>query len=116
MAFRRSFGLRLWAARYNGALESAYQQGFGHICDDFDDPALRDRNFTYLTADGVAGTIQWEGFREAVDDLCYAATLDGVIAQIGPDRAKLAAEARVQMAYWITKLWGPTPYTPPGSG
>jgi hypothetical protein len=133
MLYRRNFGLRLWAAGYDGAMDYAYQHGFGHVWNDFDDKTYRDHNFTYPTVNGVVDTIEWEGFREAVDDLRYMTTLECVIAQATPSKPVLVAQARawvqqpdlasqdldevrVQMATWITKLEGPTPYVPPGGG
>ena len=42
---------------------------------DFDHERFRDHVFAYPTSAGVIDTIQWEGFREAVDDVRYLATL-----------------------------------------
>ncbi len=72
--YRRNFGLQLWQNDYDGAMNFAYQLGFGHIWNDFDDED-RDHNFTYPTANGVIDTIQWEGQREGVDDVRYLTTL-----------------------------------------
>ncbi len=73
--FRRNFGLVLWQADFDGAMDYAYQRDFEHVWNDFDDDRYRDHNFTYPTAHGVIDTVQWEGFREAVDDTRYMATL-----------------------------------------
>jgi len=73
--YRRNFGLLLWQAGYDGAMDYAYQHSFGHGWNDFDSPQYRDHNFTYQTVDGVIDTIQWEGFREGVDDVRYVTTL-----------------------------------------
>ena len=53
----------------------AYQHAFGHIWNDFDSTKFRDHVFAYPTTDGVIDTIQWEGFREAVDDIRYLTIL-----------------------------------------
>lgn len=118
--YRRNFGLRLWAAGYDGATDYAYQHGFHHVWNDFDDKSYRDHNFTYPTLDGVVDTIQWEGFREGVDDVRYATTLAHLVkdaAQTSPAVAEartwltspeMAAgnldEARTKMSQWIDQL------------
>ncbi|MFO7976426.1 MAG: hypothetical protein R6V12_17525 [Candidatus Hydrogenedentota bacterium] len=119
--YRRNFGLVLWKAGYDGAMDYAYQHGFGHIWNDFDHETYRDHNFTYPTVNGIIGTIQWEGFREAVDDVRYAGTLMRCIEEAPPEKGALAAEAwlwldsvdvesadlyavREEMADWITRL------------
>ncbi len=94
--YRRNFGLALWKAGYDGACDYAYQHGFGDIWDDFDSRSYRDHNFSYPPVDGVIDTIQWEGFREGVDDVRYVATLLAAIeeAKADPARRKLAEETR----------------------
>jgi hypothetical protein len=92
--YRRNFGLVLWKAGFDGAMDYAYQHGFHHVWNDFDDTRYRDHNFTYPTVDGVVGTIQWEGFREAVDDVRYVTTLEQAIADAAPAQRAVAAKAR----------------------
>ena len=60
-----------------------YQWAYGHIWNDFDSKRFRDHCFAYPTANGVVGTIQWEGFREGVDDVRYINTLEMAIARAG---------------------------------
>jgi hypothetical protein len=83
-------------------MDYAYQHGFGHVWNDFDDPTYRDHVFAYPTFHGVIGTIQWEGFREGVDDVRYLATLLKRIedAKADPARKPLASEA----AQWVATL------------
>ena len=119
--YRRHFGLVLWKAGFDGGMDFAYQWSMGHIWNDFDDPHYRDHNFTYPTVNGVVGTVQWEGFREAVDDVRYVTTLEKAIAGASEPKRALAAQARAwletvdvetadlyqtraQMAEWILKL------------
>ncbi|MCD4728092.1 MAG: hypothetical protein K8R46_10550, partial [Pirellulales bacterium] len=120
--YRRNYGLALWKAGYDGACDYAYQHGFGDIWDDFDSKKYRDHNFTYPTVDGVIDTIQWEGFREGVDDVRYLTTLLKLIERTKANLAKqqLAAEAekwvatmdvagdldglRTKMVEWILRL------------
>jgi len=75
--YRTNYGFALWNANYDGAMDFAYQQNYGHIWNDFDSVSshYRDQVFTYPTSNGVIDTIQWEGFREGVDDTRYLATL-----------------------------------------
>ena len=120
--YRRNFGLALWKAGYDGACDYAYQHAFGNVWDDFDNRSYRDHVFAYPTADGVVDTIQWEGFREGVDDVRYLTTLLKAIEQAKASNARqpLAAEAerwlramdvngdldalRARMVAWILRL------------
>ena len=121
--YRRSYGLMLWQRGEDGACTYAYQHAFGEsIYDDFDHPAYRDHVFAYPTVDGVIDTVQWEGFREGVDDVRYLTTLLKVIQEAkGRKRNRALAERaekwlqdleleedldalRRQMAQWIQQL------------
>jgi hypothetical protein len=77
--FRLNYGLVLWANDYDGAMPYAYEHCFGSCWNDIDDPAYRDQNLTYPTADGVIDTLAWEGLREAVNDVRYLGTLEDLI-------------------------------------
>ena len=80
--FRLHYGLELWQNDYDGAMDYAYQHSMGDIWNDFDyddGNKWRDLVFAYPTANGVIDTIQWEGFREGVDDVRYLATLQNTI-------------------------------------
>jgi hypothetical protein len=119
--YRRNFGLALWKAGFDGAMDYAYQHGFNHVWNDFDDKTYRDHNFTYPTVSGVIPTLAWEGFREGVDDVRYVTTLEQAIraapaarrqdaaaatqwlAALDPATADLDA-ARTAMATWINRL------------
>lgn len=79
LVYRRNYGLRLWQAGYDGAMDYAYQHGFGFVWNDFDHDEFRDHNFTYPTSTGVISTIAWEGFREGVDDVRYINVLEALI-------------------------------------
>ena len=81
LLYRYNFGLALWKADYDGAMDFAYQWAYGHIWNDFDSERFRDHCFAYPTVNGVVGTIQWEGFREGVDDVRYINTLEQVIEE-----------------------------------
>ena len=94
--YRRNFGLVLWQAGFDGAMDYAYQHGFGHVWNDFDSDRYRDHNFTYPTVNGVVDTIQWEGFREAVDDVRYLATQLKAIENCEDPRAKAEAHGWIE--------------------
>lgn len=89
LVYRRNYGLRLWQAGYDGAMDYAYQHGFGFVWNDFDHEEFRDHNFTYPTSTGVIDTIAWEGFREGVDDVRYINVLESLI-----ESERLSADAR----------------------
>jgi len=93
--FRRNYGLLLWKAGFDGAMDYAYQHGFGHVWNDFDSTHYRDHNFAYPTVNGVVGTVQFEGYREACDDVRYLATLLSAIEGCRDPNAKAAAQAWV---------------------
>jgi len=79
--YRRNYGLLLWQREYDGAMDFAYQCSFGNIWNDFDHSVHRDHNFVYPTVTGVIDTIQWEGFREGVDDVRYLTTLIDLVEE-----------------------------------
>lgn len=93
---RRNFGLLLWQEDYDGAMTYAWQDSFGHGWNDFDHVEMRDFNFAYPTTDGVIDTIQYEGFREAVDDTRYLAALEAAIDATAADTADVDA--------WLAEL------------
>ena len=54
----------------------AYQFRYGgSVWNDYDHASYRDHVYAYPSIDGVIDTIQWEGFREGVDDTRYVASL-----------------------------------------
>lgn len=81
LTFRRNYGLYLWQMGYDGAMPYAYQHGMQDVYSDFDDEMYRDHCMTYPTANGVIDTIQWEGFREGINDLKYLATLEALVTE-----------------------------------
>lgn len=88
--YRKNYGLLIWENNYDGAMDYAYQHTFGNGWDDFDDLRLRDLNFTYPTENGVIDTVEWEGYREGVDDIRYLTLLL---------ERKTAEEVR-KMSFW----------------
>lgn len=73
--YRKNYGYELIVKDYDGAMIYAYQHAFGNIWNDFDSKNYRDHVFAYPTSNGVIETVQWEGLRQAVNDVRYASTL-----------------------------------------
>ena len=96
--YRRNFGLLLWQAGYDGAMNFAYYWPFGSVWNDFDHASYKDHCMVYPTKTGVIDTIQWEGWREGADDCRYLATLLKAIGKAGDTGA--ARRAR----QWVDKL------------
>ena len=69
--YRRNFGLLLWQYDYDGAMTYVYRWAWGDFCR----KNYKQHNMVYATVDGVIDTIQWEGYREGVDDIRYLTTL-----------------------------------------
>jgi hypothetical protein len=105
--YRKNYGFELWNAGYDGEMNYAYQHGFGSsIWNDFDHSRYRDHVFAYPTTDGVIDTVQWEGFREAIDerpvehDLSrHRADLFGgrSISPLGAHRCGMGSACRTQL-------------------
>jgi len=97
--YRRNFGLSLWQADYDGAMDFAYQCSYCNIWNDFDHYHYRDHNFAYPTQDGVIDTIQWEGWREGADDVKYLTTLLELI-----EEAKAEGKDTSDAENWLADL------------
>lgn len=91
LLYRYNYGLALWKADYDGSMTFAYQYAYGHIWNDFDSEKFRDHVFAYPTVNGVVGTLQWEGFREGVDDVRYITTLEQAIEEAAESETALEA-------------------------
>ncbi len=101
--YRRNFGLLLWSVNYDGAMTYAYQHSFGHGWNDFDSDRYRDHNMAYPAVDGIIGTVQWEGYREASDDVAYLTTLLNLIDEAEAEGGPAAARAQ-NAREWIETL------------
>ncbi len=76
--YRRNFGLLLWSHGYAGGMTWAWYGNCSEDAwDDFGPESFnyRDMNMVYPTRNGAVDTIQWEGWREGVDDCRYIGTL-----------------------------------------
>jgi len=104
MLYRRNYGLRLWKAGYDGAMDYAYQHSMGNIWDDGDHPTYRDHVFAYPTANGLIDTIAWEGYYEGVTDVRYLATLEAAIHKAETSGSESARQTAKQADQWIKGL------------
>ncbi|MCX6149929.1 MAG: hypothetical protein NTX22_05325 [Ignavibacteriales bacterium] len=80
--YRRNYGIALLQAGYDGAMNYAYQKNYGSFWNDWDGATYREQCFTYPVSNGIISTIQWEGFREGIDDVRYLSTLLNKIDQL----------------------------------
>jgi hypothetical protein len=102
--YRRSYGLMLWKADYDGAMDFCYWHPSGYVWNDFDDRNVRGFCYVYPTANGVIDTIAWEGFREAMDDIRYATTLRLAIEK-GKNSQKSQLQDKARSAEkWLGQL------------
>lgn len=95
--YRRNYGLVLWQNDFDGAMPYAYQDAAGLIWNDFDQEPYRDHVFAYPTVNGVIDTIAWEGFREAIDDNRYIATLEELISSSSDPEDSEVVSARAYL-------------------
>jgi hypothetical protein len=102
--YRRNFGLLLWKNEYDGAANNAYQQSFGFTWNDFDHPKYSGHTMAYPAMDGPIDTIQWEGYREAVDDVRYITTLQKMIAEAEKSGSAGAKESARAANEYLKKL------------
>ncbi|MDD4477322.1 MAG: peptidoglycan-binding protein [Patescibacteria group bacterium] len=98
--FRRNYGLSLWQNGYDGTMNWAYQSGVNNIWNDFDYATSNDFVFAYPTVNGVIDTLQWEGMREAVDDVKYVTLLQNLIATNKASGAKPTQNAE----NWVANM------------
>jgi hypothetical protein len=97
---RRNHGLLVWKSRCDGVTEYLYtmERAWLEAASTWTGAAGDGvHSMVYRTTDGVIDTIQWEGYREGIDDVRYVTTLQQAIAKAknSPDkaRASYAAEA-----------------------
>ena len=68
--YRKAYGFSLWLDYFDGVCNYAYQTGQPGW-NDWADPKWRPHNMTYPTVGKPISTLQWEGWREAIDDSRY---------------------------------------------
>ena len=98
--YRRNYGLALWTAGYSGGMDFCYT---GNDWNDFNNAEYRDHNMVYPSADRMIDTIQWEGYREGVDDVRYLSTLLRAIEEAKKGRGALRRRAR-EAEEWVRSI------------
>jgi hypothetical protein len=73
--YRRNYGIRLYVAGYDGAMDYEYQSHGEYAWDDFHSDHYRHHTFAYPALGKPVDTMQWEGWREGCDDIRYLTTL-----------------------------------------
>ena len=100
---RRQNGLGAWLNGYSALCNYAHH--LGPYNDDSE--TYKPMVFAYGTADGVIDTLQWEGFREGIDDIRYATLLMALAREAeksGDIEVRyLAGKAKVLLARFDTK-------------
>ncbi|MDP4191174.1 MAG: hypothetical protein Q8858_06415 [Bacteroidota bacterium] len=97
--YRRNYGIALWKAGYDGEMDYAYQKNYGSIWNDFDNNRYREETFTYPTSDGIISTVQWEGFRQGVNDVRFLSTLLNKI-----DKLKQQGKKTSELEKWVNSI------------
>lgn len=100
--FRRNYGLALWKAGYDGAINYAYSCSYGlSAWNEFDHTDSSDyryrgtQGFALSTSNGLVGTVAWEGFAAGVNDVRYVTALIREIKKAKrAGRRKAAREAQ----------------------
>ncbi len=106
--FRRNFGVLLWQYNYDGAMTYIYHNAtiqnnlginnpgiiswassWNDFCKNPD--TSKQMNMVYPTANGIIDTLQWEGYREGMDDIRYINTL---VEYISKAKSSKKAQAR----------------------
>ena len=109
-SYRYYFGHWLAQSGMDGSHTYVYQHGMGpseflgRIWDDFDGERYRSLAFIYPTIDGVVDTMQWEGVREAVDDIRYLTALRKAIAAVKKSGKPAAVKLAEQSEVWLLEM------------
>ena len=105
LLYRRNYGWKLFKSNFDGSFDFAYQAFYGSnessgvIWNDFAMPVGNHRTqiYAYPTTNGCVDTVQYEGLREAINDMRYLATLQKAIND-HPGTAATAAKT------WISQV------------
>ncbi|NOX55745.1 MAG: hypothetical protein GXP27_15150 [Planctomycetes bacterium] len=94
--FRRNYGTAMWRAGYTGMMLWTYQSNpTATLFNDFCYDNYRNCTLAFPITGGLLATVQWEGLREAVDDMRYLRTLQ---------KAADAAGRRSEIDRWLRSL------------
>ena len=92
---RRQYGLGPWRA----GLTCNYN--YAHHLDGFNDTrggTFRAMNFIYTDGNGALTTIQWEAFREAIDDIRYATLIQQLARPLLNSQTNVAGDFAARQA------------------
>jgi hypothetical protein len=78
---RRTHGMNLYKADLDGTCNYMYYEGDPNIWNEFNKTQYRSFCMVYPTKEDVIDTLEWEGFREGIDDIRYATKLRQVATQ-----------------------------------
>ena len=104
--YRKNYGLLLWQMDYDGAMTYIYHWGRDKLRT-WDDPLSgmwKAHNMVYPTLNGVVDTLQWEGYREGVDDVRYMTTLLKTIHSASKNGNKEARKAAMKAQDYLAIL------------
>jgi len=81
--YRRNYGLIAWKGRYDGIGEYLYSldSAWVEACSEKGEAGDGVFSMVYWTKEGVIDTIEWEGYREGIDDVRYITTLEEAIKE-----------------------------------
>jgi len=99
---RCNYGLGMWLAGFDGGMDFSYQFAHGNIYDDTDNTNW-DYVYAYPTVNGVVDTVQWEAWREAVDDVRYLSTLLNAIEK-AKAKGGTSKDTAVKAQRWVNDL------------
>ncbi len=108
LTYRRNYGLKLWAAGYDGAFNYEYQ--YHHVegaYDDFREDHYRNHIMAYPARLRPIDTRQWEGWREGVDDVRYLSTLLDHLDRLEASRRDQSLLIRQRQ--WLNSITGDEP-------
>ncbi len=102
--YRQCYGLQLWQFDYDAAMTYLYHNApvqpggsliwsWNDFCINPDGKWYKQHMMVYPTYDGVIGTLQWEGYREGMNDLRYISTLEKLLKRSANNQSAAKAEA-----------------------
>ncbi len=107
--FRRNFGLLIWQYKYDIPMTYAYQgstrfstEGWGEFMRK--KYKYRPHMMTYPSISGPIDTIQWEGYREGVDDVRYLTTLIDTISRAKHSNSLIVRKTAEEANTYISAL------------
>jgi hypothetical protein len=94
-----------WGAAQNwGNKKTDVRRYLPYTWNDFCRKTHKQHNMVYPTADGVVDTLQWEGYREGVDDVRYVTTLVDMVKKNKTSRQKNVRESVRKAESFLAEL------------